>query len=152
MPTTKKATTKAAQREQIADDVRKFHANGGETKHYDADGNFVPKVKKLVTLPTLKLTTDVPVYVKVLEAIHTSRPSIDPRDKKEKTVELLNVINLETGESMQIVAGKVLCNVLTEEYPDHAYVDCGFEIKKGAKKGTGDKGYYPYSIAELDLD
>ena len=102
---------------------------------------FVPKVKKLVTLPTMKLTTDIPVNVKVLEAIHTSRPSIDPRDGKEKTVELLNVVNLDTGESMQIVAGKVLCNVLTEEYPEHSYVDCGFQVKKGAKKGTGAQGY-----------
>lgn len=126
-------------------------AKAAENTEAPAKAGFVPKIKKLVTLPTLKLTTDTPVYVKVLEAIHASRPSVDPRDGKEKTVELLNVINLETGEPMQIVAGKVLCNVLTEEYPEHGYVDKGFEIKKGAKKGSGDKGYFPYSIAELDL-
>ena len=131
--------------------TKKETTKPAETAEVTTQAKFVPKIKKLVTLPTLKLTTDIPTYVKVLEAIHTSRPSIDQRDGKEKTVELLNVVNLDTGESMQIVAGKVLCNVLTEEYPEHSYVDCGFQIKKGAKKGTGDKGYYPYSIAEPDL-
>lgn len=122
---------------------------------------FKPKIIKHVTMPTLKLVSDVPVYVKILDKMFegkTQKPKEGEAPKKAPTI--LNILSysvnkagtaLETdGEAMQMVAGKVLESELIEKYPKDAYVGKYFVIEKGKKKGTGDRGYFVYSVGEIE--
>lgn len=116
---------------------------------------FKPVIIKRVTMPTLKLMPDVPAYVKILEPIFKAKEQKLKEGEKEKDRKkppmLFNVINLETGEAMQLVAGAVVQSEITESYPKDAYVDKCFMIVKGKKKDlTGGRGYFTYEIAEIE--
>ena len=112
---------------------------------------FVPTILKHVTMPTLKLIPDVPAYVKITEAMFTgkSQPAKEGEAAK-KPPEIFNVINLETGEVCQMVAGTVVQREIQDNYPNDGYVNKCFMIVKGKKKGTGDRGYFTYEIAEIE--
>lgn len=121
---------------------------------------FTPKVVKHVTLPTLKLVEGTPVYVKILDPIFkgSSQPPKDPKETPKKPPLIFNVQNLvvnkagdglEYGDLMQMVAGKVVEREILDNYPSDKYVNKCFMIEKGKKKGTGDRGYFTYSIAEI---
>lgn len=112
---------------------------------------------KSVTLPVLKLADETPVYVKVTGVMFEGKeqkPVIDAKTGKPaaamEPATLLPVINLETGEVAQIIAGAVLEGILTDEYKDGAYVGKGFEIVKHAKREG--KRYNTYSVFEIDPD
>ena len=107
-------------------------------------------VIKHVTMPTLKLMPDVPVFVKILEKIFEGKTQpAKGDDPVKKAPWIFNVINLETGENCQMVAGTVVQREIQDTYPEHAYVEKCFVITKGKKKGSGDRGYFTYSIAEI---
>lgn len=112
---------------------------------------FKPVIKKHVTMPTLKLVPDVPAYVKITDKIFEgkSQPAKDGETAKKPPM-IFNVINLETGEVCQMVAGKVVESEITENYPKDSYVNKCFMIIKGKKKGSGDRGYFTYEIAEIE--
>jgi hypothetical protein len=112
---------------------------------------FVPVIVKHVTMPTLKLMPDVPVYVKITEAIFEGKTQ-PPKDGEtaKKPPMIFNVINLETGEVCQMVAGTVVQREIQDNYPKDAYVEKCFMIVKGKKKGSGDRGYFTYEIAEIE--
>lgn len=108
------------------------------------------KVKKNITLPLIKPQLDVPVYVKVMEPIFTGKDIKTAGDKKNmEPAQLMNVINLETGEEAQMIVPTVLNGIFADEYKDDAYVGLGFRIVKHPK--TSGKAYHPFSVAELDL-
>ena len=111
---------------------------------------FKPEIIKHVTMPTLKLQPDVPAYVKITDPIFEGKtqPAKEGEAAKKPPM-IFNVINLETGEVMQMVAGTVVQREILDNYPKDAYVGKCFMIVKGKKKGTGDRGYFTYEIAEI---
>jgi len=116
---------------------------------------FEPKIIKRITMPTLKLTPDTPVYVKILEKIFEGKtPKLKEGEKAEdqkKAPMLFNVVNLETGEAMQLVAGAVVQSEIVDSYPKDGYVNKCFMITKGKKKDlSGGRGYFTYEIAEIE--
>jgi len=112
---------------------------------------FKPVIVKHVTMPTLKLMPDVPVYVKITEKIFEGKTQPAKKGETEKKAPwIFNVINLETGEVCQMVAGTVVQREIQDNYPKDAYVDKCFMIIKGKKKGSGDRGYFTYEIAEIE--
>lgn len=113
---------------------------------------FTPKVIKHVTLPTLKLVEGTPVYVKILDPIFEGKTQLskDPKEAPKRPPQIFNVVNLESGEQMQMVAGTVVQREILDNYPDDKYVKKCFMIVKGKKKGSGDRGYFTYSIAEIE--
>ena len=116
---------------------------------------FTPKIIKRVTMPTLKLVPDVAVYVKILDPIFQAKEQKLKEGEKEKDRKkapmLFNVINLESGEAMQLVAGAVVQSEITETYPKQAYVGLCFMIIKGKKKDlSGGRGYFTYEIAQIE--
>lgn len=116
---------------------------------------FVPKVIKRVTMPTLKLVSNEPVYVKILDPIFQAKEQKLKEGEKEKDRKkapmLFNVANLVTGEAMQLVAGAVVQSEITETYPKASYVGLCFMIVKGKKKDlSGGRGYFTYEIAQIE--
>ncbi len=112
---------------------------------------FKPVVIKHVTMPTLKLLPDVPAYVKITEKIFEGKaqPAKEGQEPKKPPM-IFNVINLESGEVCQMVAGTVVQREIQDNYPKDSYVNKCFMIVKGKKKGTGDRGYFTYEIAEIE--
>lgn len=114
---------------------------------------FVPKIIKHVTLPTLKLAPNVPVYVKILEPLFDGKVSEKElkKDKDKKPPKIFNIVNLETFEPMQLVAGAVVVSEMSDSYPDDGYVGLCFMIEKGKKvDGGGGRGYFTYKIAQIE--
>ena len=112
---------------------------------------FAPVIIKHVTMPTLKLLPDVPAYVKITEKIFEGKTQPAKGDEPVKKAPMIfNVITLETGEVCQLVAGKVVEREIVDTYSDDAYVNRCFMIVKGKKKGTTDRGYFTYAIAEIE--
>src|SRR6185436_13034885 len=95
---------------------------------------------KAVTLPVFRLTEETPVYVKITAAMYEGKeqkPVLDKDGKPGKAMEpatILPVVNVETGELAQIIAGAVLEGILNDSYPDAGYVGHAFEIVKHAKR------------------
>ncbi len=112
---------------------------------------FKPVIIKHVTMPTLKLVPDVPAYVKITAPIFEGKtqPAKDGEPAKKPPM-IFNIINLETGEVCQLVAGTVVQRELIDSYPKDSYVDKCFMIIKGKKKGSGDRGYFTYELAEIE--
>jgi hypothetical protein len=108
--------------------------------------------KRKLVMPLLKMQTNVPIYVKPLAAHFTgkdiSKGETDEK-KKRNPAELCNVVDLVTGEEVQIIVSAVVLSVWDDDYPDHGYVGKGFKITKG-KKGEG-KSYFSYSVDEIEL-
>lgn len=116
----------------------------------DSKKAFKPEIIKHVTMPTLKLVPDVAAYVKITDPIFEGKRQPPKKGEAEKKPPwIFNIINLETGEVCQMVAGKVVESEITGNYPKDAYVGKCFMIVKGKKKGTGDRGYFTYEIAEI---
>lgn len=116
---------------------------------------FVPKIIKRVTMPTLKLVPDVPVYVKILDPIFQAKEQKLKEGEKAKDQKkppmLFNVLNLETGESMQLVVGAVVLSEIVDNYEKNSYVGLCFMIIKGKKKDlSGGRSYFTYEIAQIE--
>lgn len=113
-------------------------------------------VKRILTLPLLKLEAGKPVYVQFQGAIFTGKKLTNPNateaEKLKAPPEMANVLNLETGELCQIMLGKVLCELINEEYPAQSYVNKGFMLELTEKKrGRNGNNYNTYKLAEIDI-
>lgn len=134
-----------------------------------APQGFVPKIAKVITLPLLKMRPGEPLYVKftaphfvgkrIKEDLATieENKALVAAGKPAKPVKeppvMANVINLPTGELVQIMLGSVLVGILADDYPGDAYVGKGFLIElKEQKRGRNGGNYNTYKVAELDLD
>lgn len=116
-----------------------------------AQAKFKPVIIRHVTMPTLKLMPDVPACVKITAKIFEGK--VQPAKEGEtakKPPMIFNVVNVETGEVCQMVAGTVVHREILDNYPEHSYVNKCFMIIKGKKKGSGDRGYFTYEIAEIE--
>lgn len=112
---------------------------------------FKPVIIKHVTLPTLKTVPDVPVYVKIMEKIFEGKTQKPKEGETAKQAPMIfNVINLETGEVCQLIANKVVEREILDNYPGDKYVNKCFMILKGKKKGSGDRSYFSFEIAEIE--
>jgi hypothetical protein len=109
---------------------------------------------KAVTLPVFKMVEETPVYVKITAAMYEGKeqkPVLDKDGKPGKAMEpatILPVMNVETGELSQIIAGAVLEGILNDSYPDAGYVGKAFEVVKHAKREG--KRYNTYSVFEIE--
>lgn len=114
---------------------------------------FVPKRKKLLTRPVLKMPEGVARYV-LIEAPMFIGKVIKEKlkegtDKKQKEpATILNIVDLTTGEQAQIVCNAVLKSVLSEEYPNDTYVGKCFSIEKQGRQPG--KDYNPFHIEEIE--
>lgn len=114
--------------------------------------SFVPKTKKLLTRPVLKMEQDKTRYIKIEAAMFIGKDikSRDAKegDKKKEPATILNATNLEDGALVQIVVNAVMKSVLSEEYPNDTYVGKCFAItKQGRQPG---KQYNPFHIEEIE--
>lgn len=115
-----------------------------------APAAFVPKVKKLLTLPLLKIKADETVYVQIKGAMYLAKAQ-PPKDGKpaETPPTLATAVNLETGELCQIICGEVMKSTLAENYPDNEYIDKGFSVTMHPAKNG--KKYNTYTISEIEV-
>jgi len=109
-----------------------------------ARGGF--KVKRLVTLPLLKPAIDKEFYILIQEPIFKGK---ELKGSDMEAAHLVNIINLETGQEMQLIANAVLRSTLEEEYPEAGYVGKGFALTKEAKPSG--KKYNPFTVVEIEL-
>jgi hypothetical protein len=133
------------------------------------------KVKRHVTVKLLKVEDGKEYFVKFNGAIHKAvvneaeqkrfenakakydslsaeeKAKVDPKDipTPPNPPQLAQVIDLTSGEVVQIIIGSVLESELKREYPNDAYVGKGFSIQKAKIQG---KRYAAYQIAELELE
>lgn len=110
-----------------------------------------------VTRPVLKIEGS-PVYFTVQGAIYKA-PVMEDGSKAKKgedgnplpPPDLMNVINLETGEESLIVVNTVLGKNLQEHYPSDAYVNKSFEVVKFQPNKAAGKRYATFSISEIEV-
>jgi len=115
---------------------------------------FVPKRKKLLTRPVLKLEPNKARYIKVEAAMYVGkeikatrgRPTDD--EKKKEPATIMDVIDLTTGEPSQIVCNTVLKSTLQESYPNDGYVGLCFSVTKLDKESG--KDYNKFKIEEIE--
>lgn len=103
-----------------------------------------------VSVPSLKVAENVPVFVHVNGAIFEKQSPIKGDDgvMVMKTLEIMTVTNLETGEIMSMVCGKALSQNLKDyKGGNQAYVGLDFEITKHS--AAAGKRWKPYSIFEI---
>lgn len=119
-----------------------------------AAAKFVPKIAKILTLPLLKLKEGESVYIKFTAPTFIGKQIAAQEGEKvsKEPPVMANVIDLPTGELVQIMLGSVLQGILRDEYPDDAYVGKGFQIMLTEKKrGRNGGNYNTYKVAELNL-
>jgi len=87
---------------------------------------------KAVTRPQLKLTAGIEYHIKFEAPVHQGERLQDDRD----AAFLANVVNLDTGEEMQIVCPSVFRKELDRTYPGESYVGkCfAFELMRVPEK------------------
>lgn len=113
------------------------------------------KVKKRLTLPLFKLVEGVARYVKITDKMHLGKeqPAVVDKDGKEvkakkEAATLVPCINLEDGVEGQIILSAVVKSILTDEYPNHGYVNKCFAItKQGRAVG---KSYNQFEVQEIE--
>lgn len=111
---------------------------------------FVPKVKKLVTLPTLTIKGGETVYIKFLSEISVSKVIQKDKDgKDQEPAHIAQVFQLDTGEARTLIVNAVLNSIMVEEYPNHSYKEKGFQITAANPKAG--KRYKGFTVAELEL-
>lgn len=108
------------------------------------------KVKKLVTIPLLKIVVDRPINVFVVSPIHKGKEQKNTKDGVSmEPADLLHCINLETFAPCQIIVGAVLGSSLRENYPEASYVGKAFRI---VQSKVENKRYKAYDVVELEID
>lgn len=145
------AADKAAEEKTAADKKaadQKAAEKAAEKLAADNAARFATK-RKLV-MPLLKAQTNVPIYIKPTKAHFTGKTMPAKEGKKaQEPAEVCNVIDLTTGEEVQIIVAAVVQSVWADEYPDDSYVGKGFKITKGVK--AAGKQYFQYSVDEIEL-
>ena len=112
------------------------------TEPTKAHSNLRFKRTRSVAVPLFKLIANEPRFFLSEGKLFTGK-QID--DKKEAAT-LMPVTDLETGEMGQIIVGKVLAELLAEQYPDDAYIGKRFELTLRKK---ADKKYNTYDLFEV---
>ena len=116
-----------------------------------SDASDTPKFRrtKQVTVPTLKLESEKPAFVRFETQMTTSNTSrVDREGKPEKPATVARVFNLDTEEYNQIVCPEVLKSNLNTHYPNESYVGKHFEIVMHAQ--AAGKRYRTVDIFEIE--
>lgn len=113
-------------------------------------------IKKVLTVPLIKLRAGMTIYVKALAAMFEAKPIKNAKeaDKDKKAPTLLQVLDLETGALAQIILGTILADIFNDEYPQNAYIGKGFKIIVGEQKASqagGGKRYNQYEVYEIEI-
>lgn len=108
------------------------------------------KVLKNVTMPTLSLKSGQSAYVKFVGAIYLGKELKPAKegDPQQAPANLANVVNLETGETMQLIVSAVVKANINESYPKDGYVGKCFEIAKLAQRAG--KRYFDFRLTEIE--
>lgn len=107
-------------------------------------------VKTKLTKAVIKFEKDVPVYVKIVGAMHAGKQIKGTGDKQSmEPATLCDVVNLESGEEMQLIVSTLVKSILDDNYPGDTYVGKGFQITKHNKREG--KRYFDYSVDEVSL-
>lgn len=108
------------------------------------------KIKKMVTLPLLKPSLGIPVFIKIIDKMFQGK-EIKTGDKKDmEPAMLLNILDLSTGQPCQMIANKVFESILLEEYENHSYVGVCFQVTKLSPRDG--KRYNGFEIIEIELE
>lgn len=115
------------------------------------------KKVRSVTLPlkSLKTLGDI-AHVRITTPITVGK-KLQGDDSTKEPAHLCNIIDLDTGEEMQMIIPKVLRSTLEEEYPTVGekigYLGKCFEIEnlgKKAGRGKSAEGYNTFRIVEVE--
>lgn len=132
-----------AEQERTHADASEAHSNLATETANAAPKRFKMQRTKAVAIPLFKMVVNVPRYF-LVDGIYFTGKKID--DKKEAAI-LAPVTDLETGETGQIILGKVLRALLDETYPGNAYVGKKFEM---CLRRNSDKAYNTYDLYEVE--
>ena len=121
-----------------------------------AIGNVQFEEVRSVTRPVLKIEAGKePVAVLVQSVIRMATDTGEGRAKKGDDgkalppPELMDVVNLVTGEESVVVVNSVLGSELREKYPNDSYVDKAFYLAKTAPNAAAGKRYATFTIKEV---
>lgn len=106
-------------------------------------GGFQPKVKRVLTLPHMKLKLNETVYIRI-----ESEPEKKTftRNGNEETLEAMQVTDLETGEMKELAMLTVLESRLREFFPDGIAGVC-VALTQVKKEG---KDYFNFNLTEIE--
>jgi hypothetical protein len=104
-------------------------------------------IKKNITKTVWKWVEGVEKVFRIEAPIRIGRAP-KPGSAIEKPAELIDVIDLETGNKEVLIAGKVIRDNLIETYSDDAYVGRYFRAVQGPMR-TGRK-YKDYVLEEIE--
>lgn len=105
---------------------------------------------KVLTVPVLKVVEEQPIYIKATAPMFVGKQVANAKGddgQPQKPADILPVINVETGEAMQVIVGAALKGLLNDQYPNDGYVGKAFEVIKHAKPPG--KRYHNYSVYEI---
>lgn len=113
---------------------------------------FEPKVKKLLTVPLLKLAVGEPRYIKVTSAMFVGKEIVSKRANavasNREPATLVNAINLDGGEQCQVICSAVVKGVFEDNYPQDGYVGKCFSLLK-LERAAG-KEYNGFKVVEIE--
>ena len=89
---------------------------------------FTPKVVKKLVRNFVPLVEHQPVYVKVTGPMFEGKAN--PEKPDEKPADIVECINLQTGEESNMIIPAVLKSIWEESYPSDSYVGKGFAVEK----------------------
>ena len=117
---------------------------------------FIPKVLKQISTNLLKLRVGSEVFLKITAAMKvapmSAKEAAKPEGERKQPPTLIDCVDLPTGETVTIIAGATLKDLLSESYPGDTYVGKGFWIKVIEKKdvqGGGGRSYNVYDVKEI---
>jgi len=119
-------------------------------------GDRVFSVVRQVTLPQLKQVEGQIVHIRITSPIYVSKVVAKAGAKKadanssDKPADLVNVVNLITGQACTYIVGAAVKGNLEEQYPDESYVGKSFAINK--LPAPAGKRYKTYEILEIEDD
>jgi len=119
-----------------------------DKKAFDAN-NY--KVVKKVSIPLLAKKDNTAIFVLLAGLAYVDKLKSTSRDAKPgDTVEcnMLPVVNLESGESMKMVANHALLIDLEKTYPEGGYVNKAFRIVQHGGAGRSPR---TYSVDEVEV-
>lgn len=144
---TKKATQTKAKKAVKMTDKKETPAKTETVEKAAAPMGGKFKRKAAITLPTTSFKERDILYCKVVAEIRTGK-AIKRGSEDMEPAELMRIIDLETGEEVDLIVPAVLGAILSdmkEEGKD--YVGMAFEIQKQDAPG---KRYKKYSVYEID--
>lgn len=104
-----------------------------------------------VNLPIIKVNAGKEAYFTATKPMYKGKKlEGKPGEEDKEPVDLLDVVDLESGEEGTIVVAKVLGEILNDEYPSAGYVDKSFSILKHPKRDG--KKYHQYTVCEIEVE